>query len=104
LARLQSLPQRLQAVRSAVPTIEKVTEPFYLSREWRDFAKAIKEQRGWRCEQCGMDMSGNRRAFHADHIIERKDGGADFDPLNVRCLCQACHNRKTMRARTDRWR
>ncbi len=47
-------------------------------------------------------MSGNRRGLIGDHIVERKDGGADFDPLNVRLLCAACHNRKTAAARRTR--
>jgi 5-methylcytosine-specific restriction enzyme A len=86
--------------RVAMP--EKSVDPFYLSQGWRQFASVIKAQRGWQCEACKADMSSNRRACHADHVIERRDGGADFDPLNIAVLCQACHNGKTWRAKLAR--
>ena len=56
------------------------------------------------CEEaaCRKDCSATPRGLIGDHIVERKDGGADFDPLNVRLLCAACHNRKTARERTRR--
>jgi 5-methylcytosine-specific restriction endonuclease McrA len=37
-----------------------------------------------------------------DHIIERKDGGAELDPNNIQLLCLGCHNAKTATARKDR--
>lgn len=38
----------------------------------------------------------------ADHIVERKDGGAEFDPANGQCLCGSCHSRKTAAERAKR--
>lgn len=86
--------------RLAVPV--KLTDPFYESPEWRALASAVKALRNWRCEECGRDCSANRRTLHVDHVVERKDGGADLDPLNVRALCVGCHNRKTAGARVRR--
>jgi 5-methylcytosine-specific restriction protein A len=79
----------------------KVTDPFYLSREWRDLVSAVKRQRGYVCEEptCRRDCRAVPRALIGDHIVERADGGADLDPLNIRLLCTACHNRKTARSR-----
>ena len=91
------MPARLGAAPRGLASPPKVADPFYLSPGWRRFAEAIKSQRGWVCEACGFDGSQgrSRRLMHADHVEERKDGGADFDPGNIRVLCQRCHNRKT---------
>lgn len=85
---------------------EKVVDPFYESAAWRMFAREIKRQRGYRCEvaSCRKDCTGAPRGLIADHIVERKDGGSDFDPLNVRLMCTACHNRKTSGERMRRER
>jgi 5-methylcytosine-specific restriction endonuclease McrA len=83
----------------------KLADPFYLSAQWRDFAKDIKRQRGYRCQDTACakpDMSKTPWLLIADHVIERRDGGADYDPLNVLLRCQACHNRKTAKARAAR--
>jgi 5-methylcytosine-specific restriction protein A len=37
-----------------------------------------------------------------DHIVERKDGGADYDPGNLETLCATCHARKTTGERVKR--
>lgn len=104
---LKAGPSRLSTAPRRLASPAKKVDPFYESREWRDFATTIKAQRGWRCEDCGVDCSQDKRALHADHIVERVDGGADFDPLNIRCRCASCHYRKGNRARQargDRWR
>jgi 5-methylcytosine-specific restriction endonuclease McrA len=76
----------------------KVAEAFYLSAEWRAFSREIVRQRGRRCESCGT--KGGR--LIADHIEERRDGGADFDPLNIQVLCPVCDNRKRAKAAAAR--
>lgn len=88
------LPQAGRRIGAAV----KTTDPFYLSAEWRELVTIVRQQRGYVCEACGQDMSSNRRALIADHIRERKDGGQDLDPANVRLLCLPCHNHKTAQA------
>lgn len=104
MGRLKALPSRVSSLPSRIVRPEKVVDPFYESREWREFVREIKRQRGFICEEvgCRKDCSAAQRGLIADHIVERKDGGADFDPLNVRLLCTACHNRKTARERTRR--
>jgi 5-methylcytosine-specific restriction enzyme A len=103
MARLKAAPVLLGTMPRKVSPPVKLAEPFYQSREWRDFAALIKRQRGYLCEGCGKDCKPYPFTLKADHIIERRDGGADFDPLNVQCLCQGCHNAKTARARGERW-
>lgn len=82
---------------SRVRSLPKVAESFYQSKEWRELVRRIKAERGNWCERCG-----SKHRVIADHIVERKDGGAELDPLNIELLCQACHNRKTADARARR--
>lgn len=77
----------------------KVAEQFYQSPEWRALVRDIKRQRGAWCERCG---STDR--VIADHIQERKDGGADLDPENIELLCGKHHAAKTAAARGARAR
>lgn len=104
MGRLKALPSRVSSLPPRIVRPEKVVDPFYEAREWREFVRLIKQQRGFVCEEvtCRKDCSATPRGLIGDHIVERKDGGADFDPLNVRLLCTACHNRKTARERTRR--
>ena len=106
MGRLQSLPSRVSSLPSRVDPPAKVADPFYLSPAWREFVRVIKRQRGYICEvpECRKDCSATPRGLIGDHIVERKDGGADFDPLNVMLMCTACHNGKTARERTRRQR
>lgn len=78
--------------------VEKVADPFYLSPAWRRLVSDVKLERGNRCEDCGAQ--GVR--IHGDHVIERKDGGADLDRRNVRLRCSKCHGKKTAKARRER--
>src|SRR5262245_52320940 len=98
---MQQLPSRIRIIdtRTAKPP-EKRAESFYTSAQWRSFIEGLKHKRGAKCEDCGRT---NTRIF-GDHIIERRDGGADFAESNVRLLCGSCHTLKTNRTRTARYR
>lgn len=76
--------------------LEKVADAFYASPAWRKLAARIKAERGC-CERCG-----SKQRLIVDHIIERKDGGAELEEENLQLLCHACHNRKTAKARGER--
>jgi 5-methylcytosine-specific restriction enzyme A len=73
-------------------------------RSWRDLVIARAGGRcewtenGIRCSRCVE--SGDR--IYADHIIERSDGGAVFDPANGQALCPSHHGLKTARERARR--
>src|SRR3546814_20236885 len=73
-----------------------VAEQFYSSREWRSLVASIKRERGDRCERPGCTTPTQR--VIADHIVERKDGGADLDAGNIELLCFTHHQRKTAEA------
>jgi hypothetical protein len=97
MGRLTAMPARLGAMPAKIRAAPKVAEGFYQSAEWRALVRRIKATRGAWCERCG---SGHR--VIADHVVERKDGGAELDEANIELLCAACHNRKTARARAKR--
>lgn len=82
----------------------KVADPFYLTPEWRRFAAEMKRQRGNCCEDCSRSGAGRGVKLIADHVVERRDGGADFDPSNIRIRCMPCHNAKTAKAKGERAR
>lgn len=86
-------------VKSAIITMPKKAERFYLSPEWKALVKRIKAKRGAFCQRCG---AGGR--VIGDHIVERRDGGAELDEGNIELLCLPCHNRKTARAKAERVR
>jgi 5-methylcytosine-specific restriction endonuclease McrA len=97
MGKLTSLGSRVAALPARVAVQSKVAESFYQSRDWLRLIKMIKAVRGCFCERCG---SSYRVA--GDHIVERKDGGADLDESNVELLCIRCHNSKTAAARKAR--
>lgn len=77
----------------------KVAESFYSSKEWRQLVARIKRERGKWCQRCG-----STHRVIGDHIVERRDGGADLDASNIELLCFGCHQRKTAAARARRAR
>jgi 5-methylcytosine-specific restriction protein A len=52
--------------------------------------------------QCRATHAGGYRMI-ADHIVERKDGGAALDPNNGQCLCVAHNTLKGNQARRARF-
>ena len=88
---------RLSVGAGRVRVAPKMTDNFYRSPQWVGLVRDVKAMRGRWCEKCG---SGKR--IIADHIIERKDGGADLDHANIMLLCHSCHQAKTARSRAAR--
>lgn len=97
MGKLKALQPRLGGGAAKLKAAPKVAELFYQSREWRALVARVKRARGAWCERCG---SSDR--VIADHIVERKDGGADLDETNIELLCAAHHNAKTAEARARR--
>ncbi|HEY2178040.1 MAG TPA: HNH endonuclease signature motif containing protein [Caulobacteraceae bacterium] len=84
----------------------KQADPLYLSPEHRAWRAAVLERAGQRCEAVTRQGFRCTVAFpsrlFADHVIEVKDGGAEFDPANGQCLCGSHHSAKTAAARARR--
>ncbi|MBY8826109.1 HNH endonuclease signature motif containing protein [Sphingomonas colocasiae] len=94
---MTSLGGRVGGLPSRVRPAPKIADQFYSSPEWRALVRQIKRQRGAFCERCG-----STKGLIADHIVERRDGGADLDPSNIELLCAAHHAKKTAEARRRR--
>jgi len=107
MPRLTCLPTHVAVLdtRSAKPPA-KVADAELLTQEHRNWRQLVIERAGGRCEwndgggRCGR---AEQRMF-ADHIVERKDGGAPLDPSNGQCLCGKHHSIKTARERAKRMR
>ncbi|HEX7856104.1 MAG TPA: HNH endonuclease signature motif containing protein [Sphingobium sp.] len=102
MGRLKAFGSRVGSAAPKLKAAPKVAEGFYSTPQWRGLVKDIKRMRGNRCERAGCTTPTHR--VIADHIIERKDGGADLDERNVELLCFTHHARKTAEAKARRAR
>ena len=73
----------------------KKPDPFYATPEWKALRLEALKRDHFRCVACGD------RARTVDHIVRRRDGGADALP-NLRSLCITCDNRVKEDARGAR--
>ena len=95
MARLANIKPRLGVAdlsRAKVPP--KAVDPFYVSAEWKALRHACLTRDGFRCAIAGCE----ERAIVADHVVRRRDGGADA-LSNLRSLCR--HHDAERRERWD---
>lgn len=84
----------------------KVKDPELSTPEFRAWRRAVMHRAGYRCQwvehgqRCTKSAPDHR--LIADHIVERKDGGAPYDPANGQALCDSHHTLKTNAARAKR--
>ena len=79
----------------------KEAKKIYNSRQWRKVRETKMKECGGLCEMC-LKEGRIVKADVVDHIVELKDGGCAFCLENLQCLCNACHAKKTARAREGR--
>lgn len=96
--RVASLGARVQGAGEARQ--DKRADPFYLTPQWREAREICVALHNWTCAHCART---DCRLF-VDHIVERADGGADYEQINLEPLCGACHTAKTHRERVSRAR
>ena len=68
--------------------------------DWKDFARAVKDEAGWRCVRCDHPhdpQAGYCLTVH--HLTMRKD---DCRWWNLAALCQRCHLSIQHRVNMDR--
>lgn len=86
---------------------EKRVDPELSTQAYKRWAEQVKRRAGYRCEwieagqRCAKSQ-GNGDRMIADHIRERKDGGALLDLKNGQCLCFSHHGVKTAIERNKR--
>ena len=58
-------------------------------RQWRTLRLAILQRDGY---QCQIQANGcTQLADQVDHIVELVNGGAKYDPTNLRAACTHCN-------------
>jgi 5-methylcytosine-specific restriction endonuclease McrA len=103
VGRLTQQKARIAGLSARVKSLPKRVERFYQSPEWRQYRR---DHAAWtRLQQGGLwcCVCGSSSRLILDHVIERKDGGADFPPYEgAKWYCTGCHNVKTARSRAAR--
>ncbi len=97
---------KLTMLRPRVPTMDirtakpppKTADPELLTRDWKAMRERVIREANGQCQVPGC----TRAARYADHIVERKDGGAVFDRANLQAMCPSHHTRKTNVERAKR--
>jgi 5-methylcytosine-specific restriction protein A len=107
MSRLGSLPPLIGAfdTRRITPSPKRV-DPELKSAQHRAWRDKVMRRAGNRCQWVENDQRCTKAApdhrLFADHIVERKDGGAMLDPSNGQALCGGHHATKTAAARARR--
>jgi 5-methylcytosine-specific restriction endonuclease McrA len=103
MGRLKQLGARLGSIAPRVRAMPKVAERFYLSAEWKAYRAWHRAETRRRAGAVWCCVCGGTERLILDHVIERKDGGADFPAFEgARWYCGGCHNTKTAKARAAR--
>lgn len=75
-------------------------DPFYTGEAWRATRLAVLVRDEYTCQYCGRFLYGLDATV--DHVIERQDGGSDYDMTNLKAACRTCNSRKGARRQRDR--
>jgi 5-methylcytosine-specific restriction protein A len=90
----------------AIKPEAKAAEPFYLTKEYRAWRRAVVVRAGRQCQWLEQGRRCRRaepeHRMFADHVVEVRDGGKAYDIANGQCLCGRHHTLKTMRVRAKR--
>lgn len=69
---------------------------------WQRIRRQILERDGYRCQIVGPNCT--TVATDVDHILPISQGGAWYDPVNLRAACSKCNNDRINRRRTEQWK
>lgn len=61
------------------------------SDDWEDISLKYRQSVGFRCEQCGVDLSEDRSLLHVHHISGNK---RENHRANLKALCVDCHRKQ----------
>lgn len=57
--------------------------------DWKDISWKVRSERGFVCEDCGVNLSGSTWLLHTHHRNRKKSDNCD---QNLRALCVECHS------------
>lgn len=99
VSRLTAMKPRIGGIAPRVRAAPKVAESFYQSPEWRRLVELRKRDGDY---FAALARRKGKERVILDHVVERKDGGADLDPANTQWLTNSEHQAKTAKARAQR--
>jgi hypothetical protein len=59
------------------------------SNDFNQISSNYRKSQNWKCEQCGLDLSSNKRNLHTHHIDGNKSNNRYS---NLQALCIECHS------------
>ncbi len=75
---------------------DRTAPPGGYTREWPRRANAVKRERSWCCDECGVNLSKHRSWLHGHH----KNGVlSDNSRENIAVLCLLCHSEQPYHGR-----
>ena len=89
--------QRVSRQRRQENTQQAKLDAFYRTAAWRKCRNAYIAKQPL-CEHCAT-VGTIKPADVVDHIVERRDGGDNYNHNNLQSLCHGCHNAKTQEER-----
>jgi hypothetical protein len=78
-----------------------MAKPQY-SGPWQKLRKQILNRDAFLCQIGSPGCT--HIATEVDHIVPVSQGGAWFDPLNLRAACFSCNNKRVDRKKSEQWR
>jgi len=99
MGKLRSAPPILGSPPPMLRHAPKQADPFYRSPEWQ--ALRIRRMRDADYATAKARAKPGERLI-LDHVIERKDGGADLDPANTVWRTNSEHQAKTAKVKRGR--
>jgi 5-methylcytosine-specific restriction endonuclease McrA len=87
----------MTATATSAPAVSD--DPRLHLKAWRLLRDAVLVRDGYRCQ-----IGGSRctlRATSADHIVARHEGGAFWDPANLRAACRSCNSQRGAQVTND---
>lgn len=99
-----TLPRHDLLVAKPLP-IPKHTDALYSTPAYRVWRRDVVRQANGKCEWVepnGSLCGAAQLRMYADHVVEVRDGGAQFDRSNGQCLCAKHHTIKTNLVKKNR--
>lgn len=58
---------------------------------WLEISRKLRQEKGWDCEDCGVNLSRHMNLLHTHHINHVL---GDVNPQNLKVLCVDCHSQQ----------